>query len=94
MSLPRPCPQEEGVAQQRHSHFPPGLLEDGRYFVTAIFQAAQQFMKNGSGKGVELASAFSSEEQSAWDLVCERVQALSNKVSMCTHLFFLTRQFL
>ncbi len=54
LALPRP--HQEGVAH-RHSRLPPGLMEDGTYFVSSVFQVAQQLI----AKGVELVQPFSRE---------------------------------
>ena len=60
MSLPRQA--QEGVAcAQRHTRLPPGVMESGNYFVTALFQIAQQLVAMSDREGVSALHSFSSE---------------------------------
>ena len=61
MTLPRE--EQEGVACCRgRPRHPPGVMEDGGYFVTALFQVAQELVALCEDKeGVELLHPFSEQ---------------------------------
>lgn len=60
MALPRV--DQTGVAYSHgHSRFPLGVMENGEYFVTTLFQVAQQLVLMGDSEGVKMVHPLSSE---------------------------------
>ena len=52
---------DAGQSRKRQSHFPPGVMESGEYFVTVVFQVAQQLMNLSRSGDVILLCPFPDE---------------------------------
>lgn len=58
-SMPLPLPDQGGMVHPgKRPHCPPGMMEDGVYFITALFKVTQQLM---ASDGVLLLHPFSNE---------------------------------